>query len=214
MPRPTKQEPERGDARTRLLEAARDVIRQKDYTATTIDDLCNAAGVTQGAYAHHFRSKEALGTATAEFWSETTSSEFQSAAYHDLDDPLDRVLGYVDFRRSIMTGELSEWTCLAGTMTQEVYRSYPSIRDACANSIFDHATTLEPDIAAAMEARGIRENWTAESLARHMQAVLQGAFILAKAADDAAVALESVDHLKRYVRLLFNTNSQEENSHD
>jgi TetR/AcrR family transcriptional repressor of nem operon len=33
--------------------------------------------------------------------------------------------------------------------------------------------------------------------------VLQGAFILAKASDDSSVALESVDHLDRYIRLLF-----------
>ena len=31
MPRPTKQNPERGDARTRLLEAARDVIRAQGF---------------------------------------------------------------------------------------------------------------------------------------------------------------------------------------
>ncbi len=214
MPRPTKLEPERGDARTRLLDAARDVIRQKGYTATTIDDLCDAAGVTKGAYAHHFKSKEALGVASAEYWSETTSVEFERAAYHDLDDPLERVLGYVDFRRSIISGDIAEWTCLVGTMTQELYQSYPSIRDACAHSIFSHAATLEPDISAAMEARGIRDDWTAESLAKHVQAVLQGGFVLAKAADDPAVALESVDHLKRYIRLLFNPDIQEETPHD
>lgn len=206
MPRPTKQEPERGDARTRLLEAARDVIRRKGYTAATIDDLCNAAGVTKGAYAHHFESKEALGTACAEYWSETTSGEFESAAYQDYEDPLERVLGYVDFRRSIMSGDIADWTCLAGTMVQEVYQSYPSIRDACADSIFGHASTLEPDIAEAMVAQGIRDEWTAEGLAKHMQAVIQGAFILAKAADDPAVALESIDHLKRYIQLVFDSN--------
>jgi TetR/AcrR family transcriptional repressor of nem operon len=33
--------------------------------------------------------------------------------------------------------------------------------------------------------------------------VLQGAFVLAKAGDDANLARESVDHLDRYIRLLF-----------
>ncbi len=55
-----------------------------------------------------------------------------------------------------------------------------------------------------MEAHGIADgDWTAANLARHTQAVLQGAFILAKASGDRAVAVESVDHLIRYVRLLF-----------
>ena len=73
----------------------------------------------------------------------------------------------------------------------------------CAASIFGHAATIEPDIAAAMAAHGIAAaDWTAASLAVHTQAVLQGAFILAKATGDGRVARDSVDHLARYVRLL------------
>ncbi|SEV98030.1 transcriptional regulator, TetR family [Cognatiyoonia koreensis] len=203
MPRPTKQSPERGDARTRLLEAARDVIRQKGFAATSVDDLCQSAGVTKGAFFHHFKTKDALGVAAANHWAETTSALFASAPYHKHDDPLDRVLAYLDFRRAIIDGETFEYTCLVGTMTQEVHESTPAIRDACAASIFGHAATLEADIEAARTQRGIDADWTAESLARHTQAVLQGGFILAKATGDPDLARESVDHLIRYVRGLF-----------
>ncbi len=203
MPRPTKHQPERGDARTRLLEAARDLIRAKGYSATTVDDLCDAAGVTKGAFFHHFKSKQALGVAAAEYWAETTSELFRNSPYHEPEDPLERVLAYVDFRRSIIEGDLAEFTCLVGTMVQEAYGAYPAIREACAASIFGHAASLEPDIKAAVKARGITPDWTAASLARHTQAVLQGAFILAKATGDRKVARESVDHLRRYIELLF-----------
>ncbi len=205
MPRPTKLQPERGDARTRLLESARDVIRSRGFAATTVDDLCKAAGVTKGAFFHHFESKEALGVAAAAFWAETTTAFFASAPYHDHADPLERVLAYVDFRKSIIEGDLAEFTCLVGTMVQETYGSNPMIRDACAASIFGHAATLEPDIEAAMSDRGLNADWTAASLAKHTQAVLQGAFILAKATGNRAVARESVDHLKRYIEALFQT---------
>lgn len=204
MPRPTKHQPERGNARTRLLDAARDVIRAQGFAATTVDDLCRAAGVTKGAFFHHFENKEALGVAAAAYWAETTSALFETAPYHDHDDPFDRLIGYIEFRKSIIDGDLAGFTCLVGTMTQEVYDSHPAIRDACAASIFGHATTLEPDIAAAMAARGIDDaDWTPASLAAHTQAVLQGAFILAKATGERAIARDSVDHLKRYVLLLF-----------
>ena len=142
--------------------------------------------------------------AAAAFWTETTSEFFRAAPYHDHDDPLDRVLAYVAFRKSIITGDPAAFTCLAGTMVQETYDSHPAIREACAASILGHAATLEADIALAKEARGIRGAWTPESLARHTQAVLQGAFILAKATGDRSIALESVDHLSRYIALLFN----------
>ena len=203
MPRPTKLSPERGGARLRLLEAARDVIRRKGFAATTLDDLCSQAGVTKGAFFHQFASKEALGVAAADFWAETTTSFFLAAPYHQPSDPLDRVLAYVAFRKAIIFGDLAEVSCLVGSMAQEVHASSPEIRDACGRSILGHAATLEADIEAARQQRGINASWTAASLARHTQAVLQGGFVLAKAGHDVNLARESLDHLDRYIRHLF-----------
>ncbi len=45
-------------AKDKLLDAAVHVVRQKGYAATSVDDLCKAAGVTKGAFFHHFESKE------------------------------------------------------------------------------------------------------------------------------------------------------------
>lgn len=179
------------------------MIRRQGFAATTVDDLCLAAEVTKGAFFHHFESKEALGVAAAEFWTETTTALFEKAPYHEPPDPLDRILAYIDFRKSLITGDIADWTCLAGTMTQEVYDANPAIRQACAASIFGHAETLIPDIQAAMDVHGIKGEWTAESLARHTQAVLQGAFILAKASGDPDTAKDSIDHLRRYIVYLF-----------
>lgn len=203
MSRPTKQSPERGNARIRLLDAARDIIRVKGFAATSVDDLCRAADVTKGAFFHHFGSKDALGVATADYWAETTTGFFAAAPYHAPADPLDRILAYVAFRKAIILGEIAEFTCLVGTLAQEVYASAPDIRDACGRSIFGHTATLEADIEAARRDRGIVGNWTAESLARHTQAVIQGGFVLAKAGNDAELARESLDHLDRYIRHLF-----------
>lgn len=193
----------RVNARLKLLEAARQVIRARGYAGTTVDELCQAAGVTKGAFFHHFKSKDELGVAAARHWAETTSALFAAAPYHRHADPLDRVLAYIDFRRELLAGDLEEFTCLVGTMVQETYLTHPEIRDACEASISGHAATLEADIAAAAAARGIVLPCTPASLALHTQAVLQGAFILAKAKGDAAVAEESVAHLKRYVECLF-----------
>jgi TetR/AcrR family transcriptional repressor of nem operon len=211
MPRPTKRQPERGDARTRLLEAARDVIRAKGFNATSVDELCVAAAVTKGSFFHHFASKEALGVAAAQHWAESTTQFFADAPYHAPDDPLDRVLAYVAFRKSIISGDLAEFTCLVGTMVEEVYATSTDIRDACAASIFGHAATLEADIEAAMRARDITGGVTAASLARHTQTVIQGAFVLAKAGNDPGLAREGIDHLDRYIRLLFGCPSKESN---
>lgn len=203
MSRPTKRSPERGEARLRLLEAARDLIRQNGYAGTSVDDLCRAADVTKGAFFHSFSSKQALGVAVAHHWQETTGTFFAGAPYHLPADPLDRVLAYVAFRRAMIVGDVSQYSCLAGTLAHEVHQSAPDIRQACADAIFGHAATLETDIEAARRERGIAAEWTAASLARHIQSVLQGGFVLAKAGQDPELARETLDHLARYIRHLF-----------
>jgi len=190
-------------SKIKLLDAALQVIRAKGYTATRIEDVCDAAALTKGSFFHHFESKEGLAVAAAEHWSAVTGRLFETAPYHRHRDPLDRVLGYIDFRKALLRGAVPEFTCLVGTMVQEAYETDPAIRDACDRSISRHAAKVEDDIAAAMKAYGIEADWTAKSLALHTQAVLQGAFILAKAKGGAEVAADCVDHLRRYVELLF-----------
>jgi TetR/AcrR family transcriptional repressor of nem operon len=193
----------RHESKSRILNAALRVIRAKGYSATRIEDVCEVAGLTKGSFFHHFSSKEDLGIAAADYWTEITSRLFETAPYHSPADPLDRVLAYIDFRKTILQGELPEFTCLVGTMTQEVYDTHPAIREACNTSICGHTATLVPDINAAMEKYGVTGNWTAESLALYTQASIQGAFILAKARQDVAVAADCIDHLHRYIELLF-----------
>jgi TetR/AcrR family transcriptional repressor of nem operon len=193
----------RENAKTKLLNAALALIRERGFSATTVDALCERAGVTKGAFFHHFKSKDELGVAAAEHWSTVTGELFEQADYHAHDDPLDRLFAYVELRRSLLEGEIPEVTCVVGTMVQEAYADHPVIRAACAASIFGHAHTLVADIAAAKTKHGVDGDWTAESLAAHTQAVLQGAFILAKAKGDMTIARETVDHLTRYIELLF-----------
>lgn len=195
--------PASGAARGKLLDAAIKLVRQKGYAATSVDELCATAGVTKGAFFHYFPSKDSLAVAAANHWTELSGRLLAAAPYHRFDDPLDRVLGYLDFRKAMLRGEVAEFTCLAGTLIQEAYQTHAEIRDACDASIGSQAAMMLPDIVEAMKRYRIRASWTAESLALHVQAVLQGAFVLAKAKGNAAVVESSIDHLRRYIDLLF-----------
>lgn len=198
------QHPARTGSRQKLIDAAILAIRKQGYAATSVDGLCEMAGVTKGAFFHHFKSKDALAIAATDYWTERSSALFEAAPYRAYSDPLERVLSYLDLRKAMLAGTLTELSCLAGTMVQEVYASHPDIASACKACICGHVDTLEVDIAAAMKRYRIRASWTAASLAFHTQAVVQGAIILAKAKGSADVAVESIEHLRRYIELLFN----------
>jgi TetR/AcrR family transcriptional regulator, transcriptional repressor for nem operon len=190
-------------SKVRLLDATLDVVRRRGYAATRVEDICAAAGVTKGSFFHHFDSKDELALAAAARWRENADALFATADFNTIEDPLDRLLGYIDFRKALLQGELAEYTCFAGTVIQESYATHPQLRDACARGMSENVAFLTPIISAAMRKHKIKSSWTAASLAQHTQAVLQGAFILAKAEGQAAVAAESVAHLRRYIELLF-----------
>jgi TetR/AcrR family transcriptional repressor of nem operon len=195
--------PMQHESKTKFLNSALHVIRAKGYTATRVEDICEAAGLTKGSFFHHFSSKEDMVLSAAEHWNTVTGDFFATAPYRSLADPLERLLAYIEFRKALLQGDLPDFTCFVGTMVQEVYGTHPSIREACEQSITDHASTLEPDIAEAIRKYGIVADWTPTSLALYTQAVLQGAFILAKAREGPEVAAACLDHLRRYFEMLF-----------
>lgn len=178
------------------------MVRHRGFAATSVDDLCAAAGVTKGAFFHHFASKEALGVALIEDWTEMTGAMFAAHPYNGLPDPLDRVFAYLDLRRQILGQPVAEFSCVAGTTVQECYQTSPAIRAAADRSIRSGLDHVLRHLEAAL-ARHPVAGVSAEGLARQVQVAVQGGIILAKAALDPAPAREALDHLERYLRLLF-----------
>src|SRR6185295_6286579 len=96
------------NSRSRLLAATIDLVRANGYAATRVDDVCAAAGVTKGSFFHHFATKD-----------EHAAQVFAHAPYLLHPDPVDRLLGYVKFRRQLIAGDVWEFSCYAGTTIQE-----------------------------------------------------------------------------------------------
>jgi TetR/AcrR family transcriptional repressor of nem operon len=195
--------PQPSPAKGRLLDAALYTIRAKGYSATTVDDICRQAGVTKGSFFHHFKSKDDLALAAVAYWRAMTESFFASAPYHQAKDPLDRLLGYLDFRNLILTGDLPNYTCLLGTLVQEIYDTHPDIRIACEQALSAHIAELTRDVEVAKAIYAPAASWSTESVGNLIQATLQGSFILAKAHQDPGIIRENLEHLSRYLRYLF-----------
>lgn len=155
--------------------------------------------MTKGSFFHHFKSKDELALGAVEHWRAMTDALFAAAPYHGAKDPLDRLLGYVDFRGAILTGELPDYTCLLGTLVQEIHATHPQIRAACERGLSAHVAAISHEVAAAKRRHAPRASWNPESVSYFIQTVLQGAFIFAKAKQSPETVQDSLTHLRRYL---------------
>ena len=189
-------------ASTKLLDAAVAAVRHNGYAGTSVDDICRAAGVSKGAFFHHFRSKEDLGAAAARHFNAFADTFLFEAPFMSLDDPRERLLGYLRMRREIVSGAPADYGCYLGTIVQEAHESHPQLASACGAEMFAHISRLE---AMATEARALHAphaRWNPRTLALFIQATLQGAFVLAKAGGGVEVVWQCIDHLIEHVERL------------
>jgi TetR/AcrR family transcriptional repressor of nem operon len=194
----------RADSRTReeLLDAAQKLMLAKGFTATSVDEVCEAAGLTKGSFFHYFEGKEHLGRVVAQRYYASWQQISQSAPFRRKKDPLDRVLGSVDF--FVAMSRAATWKgCLLGTFIQELAETHPQIRSVCASCLCDLAQSLKQDLQEAKAKYAPHARWSPQSLAEHLIAVAQGATILAKARQDQKVFEECLGHFKEYLKCLF-----------
>jgi len=67
------------ETRAHLLDAAQKQFSISGYDAASVDDICKEAGVSKGAFYHHFPSKQAVFLALFEDWLTTVDAGLESA---------------------------------------------------------------------------------------------------------------------------------------
>jgi TetR/AcrR family transcriptional repressor of nem operon len=187
----------------KLLEAAQQLMLAKGFPATTVDEICGAAGFTKGSFFHYFESKEQLGKEVLDRFFFSLQQMIQQGSFPKKSDPLQRVYGYVDrFIEMSKNPELPSG-CLLGNFTQELAETHPGIRSLCAQRFAEWAATVKQELDKAKAQHAPKASFDTQSLAEYLIAVLQGSRILAKAKQDPGVFKENLQHFKRYVKCLF-----------
>ncbi|MBK8269793.1 MAG: TetR/AcrR family transcriptional regulator [Planctomycetes bacterium] len=184
--------------RAKLIEAATGLFRKVGFLAATVDDVCSAAGVSKGAFFHHFDSKESLAEACLAHWCQMIHKMESSASFASAADPLDRLLGAMDFYIGVFESPDMIKSCLAGTTVQEISETHPRLREA-ANACFVSGQTRFKSLIDAATAANER-SVDSESLAALWLATMQGALLVYKASRDATVIRRTLSQIRELIR--------------
>jgi len=193
------------DSRTKhkLLDAAEELMLSKGYTATAVDEVCAAAGLTKGSFFHYFEGKEHLGRLVADRFFSARKQQLLAAPFRQLKDPLDRLFGYLEFLIEMSRRAEAGKGCLLGTFVQELSDTHPKIRSVCAACFDEQASMLKRDLDLAKAKYAPRARWSTQSLAEHLIAVMQGAIIMAKAKQDRKAIEQNLVHFREYLKSVF-----------
>ena len=75
------QEERSEETRGRILAAAAESFARQGYDVTSVDAICRLAGVSKGAFYHHFATKQALFLALLNDWLEGLDEQIQSILF-------------------------------------------------------------------------------------------------------------------------------------
>ncbi len=67
------------ETRAKILESAVKLFSARGYNAASVDDICKDAGISKGAFYHHFESKQALFHALLDGWLQTIDNAIEAS---------------------------------------------------------------------------------------------------------------------------------------
>jgi AcrR family transcriptional regulator len=67
------------ETRTKILDSAVKLFSTRGYTAASVDDICTEAGISKGAFYHHFETKQALFLALLDGWLQTIDNAIDAS---------------------------------------------------------------------------------------------------------------------------------------
>ena len=173
----------------------------KGYVATSVDEICRAAGVTKGSFFHYFKNKEALGKVLLERFA-SKQAAFFAESLANIEDPLARVYAMIDC--AIASSEDPESKgCLVGTFAQEISETHPELREVCQCTFERFAAGVAADLAEAKKRHAPGAPFDPAELGGYFLSIAQGSMLLVKSGVDRSQMAANLRHFKQYLGMLY-----------
>jgi AcrR family transcriptional regulator len=67
------------ETRTKIMESAIKLFSNSGFNKASVDDICGEAGISKGAFYHHFKSKQELFLALLDGWLQTIDNAIEAS---------------------------------------------------------------------------------------------------------------------------------------
>lgn len=186
------------DRRTRILEAAADLICHSGYQQTSVDDVIREAGLCGKAhFYHYFKSKEELGYAVVQHRFEQFAERGLAILRDPMIDPLERLERFIDAEVADAAEQECRQGCPFGNLATELADAHEGFRQLLATVFERWSGQLQ---SVLWEARPqLRDDVDLARLARFIIATLEGALLMSRVTRDVAHLEAIAGDLKRFI---------------
>jgi TetR/AcrR family transcriptional repressor of nem operon len=188
------------ETKARILEAARDLIHQRGFKNTGLQDILEASGVPRGSFYFYFRSKEELGRELLVHYRsvlrEGAANRISAAAQYGA---IPQILGY--FRDSAFAQSAGgcKSGCLLGNLAAEITDAHEELRREIA-ACFQELVQAFADVLAEGQRRGeLAPGVDPACEAAFLVSLLEGTVLVAKARREPATFGACEQSLVRYL---------------
>lgn len=195
------------ETRTRLMDAAEMLILEHGFAGTPVDAIIGEAGVTKGAFFHHFPSKSDLARALVERYAAADAEHLEenmARAERLSRDPLQQLLIFVGLFEESM-GELTEPFpgCLFASYVYEAQLFDAGTHELIRRAVLQWRKRLREKLEEVAASYPPRVDVDLDALADLMWATFEGSFILSKTMRDPAAVSAQLRQYRTYLELLF-----------
>lgn len=187
----------------KLLQAAMPLMLSKGYPATTVDEICEKAGVSKGSFYHAFPSKEELGLVLLEWYHQGGKERIFEGPFNEVKDPRKKMLAFVDHMDKLAK-ELWGNGCLLANMGLELAETNPRIRARVSKLFKKLVGRLEIIFEPAACGNGNKSHANAKDLAEQFVVMLEGSIVLARVNKDWNIVSRGFQNFKSYLKTLSN----------
>jgi TetR/AcrR family transcriptional regulator, transcriptional repressor for nem operon len=181
-----------------ILKAGLKVMFRSGYQGATVRDICAAAGVPQGSFTNHFRSKEAFAQEVLDRY----FANLQGYVREALDDksltPRQRLKRYLDIISGVLADAKWSRGCLVGDFSLETTSQSNLLRQRLETIFEEWRAPFASCIAEAQAIGEIDSTFDPIDLAEFLLASWEGAILRMKVERGPAA-------LERFKKIVFQT---------
>jgi AcrR family transcriptional regulator len=193
--------------RENILGIAEQIILQKGFSGTSIDEIIEASNITKGGFFYHFKGKEDLARHLMLRY-QVADDHFFNQLFERADslseDPLQQMLIFLKLLAEAM-GDLPSTHpgCLVASFTYESQQFNDDVKQVICDCIIGWRQLFFKKLSSIKDIYPMKIETDIMELADMLTSIVEGGIILSKALNDPERLVRQILEYRNYIRLLY-----------